>query len=70
MQQFPLHDMQWLVEQNAVIYILIMVYQVLILYMDLDVIILKNIDCFATFTDSKTFNITSDFNGRHDMVQF
>ena len=22
----------------------------------------KNIDCFATFTDSKTFNITSDFN--------
>jgi len=34
------------------------------LYMDLDVVIMKNIDCFATFTDSKTFNITSDFNGR------
>jgi hypothetical protein len=31
------------------------------LYMDLDVVILKNIDCFATHGDDTTFGITNDF---------
>jgi len=34
------------------------------LYMDLDVVILKNINCFAQFSNKSSFNITSDFNGR------
>lgn len=31
------------------------------LYFDLDVVILKNIDCFATWGDDMTFGITRDF---------
>ena len=34
------------------------------LYLDLDVVILRNIDCFAKFSNEKDFNITTDFNGR------
>jgi len=33
------------------------------LYFDLDVVILKNIDCFATWGDDLTFAITNDFTG-------
>lgn len=62
-QQFPLHDMQgwWNKMQlfhpdNGL--------SGVNLYMDLDVVILKNIDCFATFSSDTTFSITSDFNGR------
>ena len=33
------------------------------LYFDLDVIILKNIDCFANWQDDNTFGITNDFTG-------
>jgi len=62
-QQFPLHDMQgwWNKMQlfhpdNGL--------SGVNLYMDLDVVILKNIDCYATFSSDTTFSITSDFNGR------
>ena len=34
------------------------------LYLDLDVVILRNIDCFAKFSNEKDFNITTDFNDR------
>ena len=33
------------------------------LYFDLDVIILKNINCFANWQDDNTFGITNDFTG-------
>ena len=33
-------------------------------YLDLDVVILRNIDCFAKFGNEKDFCITTDFNGR------
>ena len=62
-KEFPLHDMQgwWNKMQlfhpdNGL--------SGLNLYMDLDVVILKNIDCFARFSNKSSFNITSDFNGR------
>ena len=32
------------------------------LYMDLDIVILDNIDCFANFGSSKTFGVINDFN--------
>ncbi len=62
-KQFPLHDMQgwWNKMQlfhpdNGL--------SGVNLYMDLDVVLMRNIDCFANFEDEKTFSITSDFNGR------
>ncbi len=62
-RQFPLHDMQgwWNKMQlfhpdNGL--------SGVNLYMDLDVVIMRNIDCFAEYDNDTTFSITSDFNGR------
>ena len=62
-RQFPLHDMQGWWNKMQLFHPDNELSGVN-LYMDLDVVIMRNIDCFAEYDNDTTFSITSDFNGR------